>query len=378
MKFEDMAEFELNIQKDRLKYIKTTLNKEIYCNFPPRKIYIEPTNVCNYKCIHCVHNGALSRKPSYLDVSLYKRRIDEIEHLRLHTKIQFTGVGEPLLHKNIFEIINYAAQKGFFTLMNTNASLLTRENSAKLVDSGLDYLHISIDGARAETYEKIRKGGKFRRVIENLFNLFEARYEKKGYHLAVILGIIEQEKNRKELEEFQKFFSRFPFHHIVTGTLFNHMGTIEEANLAYRELNSQPPAEYPCCNTPWDLLSINSDGSAVGCNYDFDNRYVIGDLARQGFMEIWNDDRMLRFRKAILDHHYTEIEKNGSLCSRCTIKWQQDYRLPENFYSEIARMEDYLVRAVRRCSGHRSRNISIRNKEQSLFKVKQTILNEVS
>ena len=377
MKFEKMVEFELNIQQDRLKYIDTALAGKLVCDFPPRKIYVEPTNICNFRCVHCVHDGALTRKPGRLDVDLYKRRLDEIEHLSMHSKIQFTGVGEPLLHPQWDEIIRYAHDKGFFTLMNSNASLLTPENCEKMVASGLDYLHVSIDGLTKETYESIRIGGNFEKVIENLFNLFEARHKAHGYHLAVVLGIIDQKRNHKELESFIDFFSKLPFHHVVSGELFNHMGTIEEASIAYSDKQSLPKSEYPICNTPWDLLSINCDGHAVGCNYDFDNRFVVGDLNEEGFLDIWNSEKMQQFRKAVYEHSYDVIEKKGPMCTECTIKWQPDYFLPTNFSSEIMRMEEYLTRAIHRCANHAKRNAEFRETEKQVLPRKNEIMAEL-
>lgn len=377
MQFKDMVEFELNIQKDRLRYIETTLAGATHCPFPPRKIYIEPTNVCNYRCVHCVHDGALTRKPGYMDMDIYKRRLDEIEHLRLHSKIQFTGVGEPLLHPKWDEIIRYAADKGFFTLMNSNASLLTPVNCERLIASGLDYLHVSIDGLTKSTYESIRRGGNFERVVKSLFNLFEARHKAKGYHLAVILGIIDQDRNRGELERFLTFFGKWPFHHVVSGEIFNHMGTVAEANRNYVELQATPREKYPVCNTPWDLLSVNCDGQAVGCNYDFDNRFVVGNLHEQGFLEIWNSERMQDFRRAVLKHDYESIEDKGPMCSECTIKWQKDYFLPRDFASEVKRMEQYLRRAIHRCAHHKERNLEFRRMEEEILSRRDEVLSEL-
>ncbi len=377
MQFEDMAEFELRIQLDRLRYIDALLNKRTYCDFPPRKLYIEPTNVCNLRCVHCVHNGALKRKPSFIDFELYKDIVDQISHLRLHTKLQFTGVGEPFLHKRIFDMIRYAADKGFFTLMNTNATVITEKNADRLIDSGLDYIHVSLDGVTKETYESIRVGGKFYEVIENIFNLFESKYRKNGYHLAVILGIIDQEKNRKEMELFFNYFEQYPFHHVVSGELFNHMGEIEEANKMYEDKSGLPIEEYPLCNTPWDLLSINSDGKAVGCNYDFDNKYVVGNSREEEILDIWNNSRMQKFRKALLDRNYQAIEEKGPLCSECTIKWQKDYHAPHEFHAEISRMEEYLTRAIRRSAFHKERNDKFREKEKYILGNKYGLISQL-
>lgn len=372
-----MVEFELNIQKDRLRYIDAALKGKVHCDFPPRKIYIEPTNICNYRCVHCVHDGAMTRKPGYFNIDLYKRRLDEIEDLRLHSKIQFTGVGEPLLHPRWDEMIKHASDKGFFTLMNSNASMLTPENCERLVASGLDYLHVSIDGLTKSTYESIRRGGDFENVMENMFHLFEARHKAKGYHLAVVLGIIDQDRNRQELQTFLEVFKKWPFHHVVSGELFNHMGAIEEASRNYLKQQNGSRSSYPVCNTPWDLLSINCDGHAVGCNYDFDNRFVVGDLNEQSFMEIWNSEKMKRFRRSVLNRDYSGIEKKGPMCSECTIKWQKDYFLPANFSSEIQRMEQYLKRAIYRCASHKERNLEFRMMEEEMLPKKEGILKKL-
>ncbi|KWT91556.1 radical SAM protein [Candidatus Magnetominusculus xianensis] len=378
MKFEDMAEFELRIQLDRLSYIDALLKRKTYCDFPPRKIYIEPTNICNLKCVHCVHNGALTRPAGHMSLGSYKGMIEQIKPLRLHTKIQFTGVGEPFINKNLFDMIKYASDYGFFTLMNTNATILTKERAEKLIDSGLDYLHVSIDGITRESYESIRIGGDFYKVIENIFTLFEARYEKKGYHLAVILGIINQRRNQKEVQLFTEYFERFPFHHVVVGELFNHMGAIDEANIAYMGKKAIQQKDYPACNTPWDLLSFNCDGSAVGCNYDFDNRYVIGNFTEDKVLDIWNSEKMQYFRKCVLEREYGEIEKNGPLCSTCTIKWQKTYQIPTGFHEEVARMEDYLVRAVKRTAFHRTRNEEFRGKEEYILSNRDSLIKELN
>jgi len=320
----------------------------------------------------------MTRKPGYYDYDAYTQIVDQIEHLRLHSKIQFTGVGEPLLHPRIFDMIRYASDRGFFTLMNTNATILTREKADQLVDSGLDYLHISLDGLTPDTYEKIRVGASFKRVLHNIFHLFEARHGKKGYHLAVILGIVHQKMNTKEVEQFVDYFSQYPFHHVVAGELFNHMGAIEEANLKYADKKEMDLDLYPVCNTPWDLLSINCDGKVVGCNYDFDNRYVVGDTRKDPLLDIWNGKGMQHFRHCVLERTYNALEEKGSLCSECSIKWQPDYHIPRDFYSEVSLMEDYLVKAIRRCAGSQERNLKFREKEKRLFQRKQALLSELN
>ena len=79
--------------------------------------------------------------------------------------------GEPYLNPRFFEMIAYAQQKKLYTITSTNGHFLDSDNARKTVESGLDRLLISIDGATQETYESYRKGGNLSRVLEGTRNL---------------------------------------------------------------------------------------------------------------------------------------------------------------------------------------------------------------
>ena len=66
------------------------------------------------------------------------------------------GLGEPMMHPRFFDMVAYAAGKGIRVTTNSNLTLLNERRAAACVASGLDCLHVSIDGATAETYERIR------------------------------------------------------------------------------------------------------------------------------------------------------------------------------------------------------------------------------
>ncbi|MDD5416927.1 MAG: radical SAM protein [Candidatus Aenigmarchaeota archaeon] len=133
----------------------------------PHTLMIEPTNYCNLKCPLCPTGaGRLGRPVQTVDFEEYKKIIDEMGKYIVHLRL--FGWGEPLLHKDLFKMVSYAKRKGMFVNFHTNAFFLTKENTKAMVDSGLDDLNISLDGASQETYSKYRKQGNFQTTIDNI------------------------------------------------------------------------------------------------------------------------------------------------------------------------------------------------------------------
>ena len=87
------------------------------------------------------------------------------EHIQ---KFDLFGLGEPLLDKTLFEKIKYAKSKGFKNwAISTNVDLMNKEKQDKILESGLDTVIFTIDGAKKEIHEPIIKGTNFERVVKN-------------------------------------------------------------------------------------------------------------------------------------------------------------------------------------------------------------------
>src|SRR3989344_3238585 len=141
----------------------------------PYALMIEINNTCNLRCSMCWTKNA-KRKKGLMRMSLYRKIISQaaecgVKHVSLHT------VGEPLLHKDLIEMIKLAKSKGLFVLVSTNGQLLNEELSRKLIDSGLDILRLSLEGYSKELYEKIRVGGSFERIVSNVKGFRKMRDE---------------------------------------------------------------------------------------------------------------------------------------------------------------------------------------------------------
>ena len=137
----------------------------------PISLQIEPTTKCNLRCRMCL-SPFWDRKGMEMSFTNFKKIIDQFPLL---VTINLQGIGEPLLNKDIFKMIEYCKSKKMIVLFTSNGTLINEKVAEKFVDYGLDYVIISMDGAVPETFEKIRIGANFNHVIENVKNLIAIR-----------------------------------------------------------------------------------------------------------------------------------------------------------------------------------------------------------
>ena len=347
MKKNDFILKELRTQINRLKYIEATTTGITPAGFLPRRIFIEPTNFCNYRCINCPSHTEMTRKRGYMDFGLFKDIIDELQEFWPEITINLYKTGEPLLHPQIYDMLDYANSKGFFVQINSNLAALRRQDIPRLLHD--IYLGVSLDAARPESYKAIKQGQDFYTVLDKLLDYLEAWGEsadQSSYPCDVIF--LRQKANWNELHLFEEMFQRLPIGHVSTFTLHNFTGYIPEGNNSLPGDDRTVIADYPRCNTAWDVMGINWDGTVPVCIYDVNSRYEVGNVRKRGVLAVWNGKMMNAFRKAMFNREYDKIEESGLRCTRCSIFWNPDYNLPSDFTSEVARMEQYLSAAVKR------------------------------
>jgi MoaA/NifB/PqqE/SkfB family radical SAM enzyme len=120
----------------------------------PKVIFIEVTNRCNLLCQTCPRTY-FQREP-LKSLSLYEfigiaEQFPQMQRALLH------GIGEPLLNRELPEIIKYLKGRNAEAIINSNGTLLTPHWQEKIIESGLDQYRCSIDGAKNETYARIRR-----------------------------------------------------------------------------------------------------------------------------------------------------------------------------------------------------------------------------
>ncbi len=138
------------------------------------KVYIEPTNACNLDCSICMRNvwdehvGKMTRHT-------FDRVMQGIQSINPSPTIFFGGIGEPLAHPCIREMVSAACKVAMEVELITNGTLLDENTAQWMVESGLSRVWVSIDGATPQSYADVRLGDALPLVIANLKRLQSLR-----------------------------------------------------------------------------------------------------------------------------------------------------------------------------------------------------------
>lgn len=137
------------------------------------KFYVEPTNRCNLDCPMCMRR-TWDEPAGEMSSAVFRRLLHGLTAFVPRPGIFFGGIGEPLLHPGIIEMVAESKAAGACVELITNGTLLTPELSIELIRAGLDGLWVSIDGGIPGTHAGSRPGARLDSVIENLRGFREA------------------------------------------------------------------------------------------------------------------------------------------------------------------------------------------------------------
>ena len=155
------------------------------------KVYVEPTTYCNLDCAACIRRdwdepnrmmtdevfgavleGIRASLPAAEKPGNCGEPAGDAQGAAPNPPvIFFGGFGEPLSHPDIFTWIRRAKSIGCRVEAITNGTLLDYETSRRIVESGLDFLWVSIDGATPESYADVRLGAELPAILENMKTL---------------------------------------------------------------------------------------------------------------------------------------------------------------------------------------------------------------
>ena len=255
-------------------------------------IEISPIDACNRKCVFCPKSDPNIAPDTFktLDLNLVKKLDKELKEIKFDGTIVFAGYGEPLLNKNIYEMIDILGDK-FNTEVTTNGDPINKKTLTKLKKTKLSKLVISLyDGPEQINY------------YENLMD--QVNFEKDRYVL--------RDRWYDEKEGYGLM-------------LTNRAGTLKVKN------KNLPDNYQKKCFYPHYSIMLDYNGSVYLCTQDWNRKVSSGNIREKHILDIWNSQILKKFRDNLgkgnrSDNPCANCNANGTLHGREYVEaWNKYY-----------------------------------------------------
>lgn len=294
-------DWEENYKEYRENWIK--FPKEQIVNEYPLLLDLELASVCNLKCPMCytiTEEFKNKVNSKFMEFKLFKKIIDEIEGKVPAIRLSLRG--ESTLHPKFVECIKYAKEKGIKEISTlTNGSKLKLEYFKKIVEAGIDWITVSVDGLDSE-YEKIRKPLKFDEILKIITDI--SSYKKENNLHKPVIKI--QSLWPAIKENPSKFYNTFePITDLIAfNPLIDYLQ--KDSNIVY--------VENFLCPQLYQRLVVGADGLVMLCSNDEENDYIVGNANTESILSIWHGKALNRVREM---HKQKNGFKNLDICKKC-------------------------------------------------------------
>ncbi len=284
---------------------------------------VEPTNCCQLSCVECPSgNQQLTRPKGSMSLDDFKTIVNEVSDTLLNLTFYFQG--EPFLNKDAIPCIAYAVKKKIFVNTSTNAQSITPELAKEIVQSGLQWLIISLDGYNQTTYEQYRRGGSFEQVLKAMDYINEAKKELHALTPIVevqCLLLATTEHYKKEVKAIamqqgadQVSFKTAQFYNFQYGhPLMPH----HEKNCRYRKMSNGlyelKTRHRSLCWRAWSSVVVTWNLDVLPCCFDKDARCSYGNIPDCSLKDVRKSTAFAQFSRKMLKNRY-----QFSMCNNCT------------------------------------------------------------
>ncbi len=298
-------------EKDKINYLIHRYRYEI---FPKKKIIdeyppylqIEPSSICNYRCVFCFMTDKTLTDKKYghmgqMKLDLFKKIVDaaegNIEFLSLASR------GEPMACKDIDKMLEYTHGKFLNLKINTNASLLNEKKIHSILSGGVKTLVISADAADDETYKKLRVNGSLKKVLKNLelFNNIKEKNYSDSKIITRVSGVkVSDDQNFKEMEN-------------IWGGLVDQVAFVSY-NPWENSYDKESNEITEPCSDLWRRMFVWWDGKVNPCDVDYKSKLSTGEF-NGNISLLWNSENYKKLRSLHLDKERKKLKP----CNACVV-----------------------------------------------------------
>lgn len=276
----------------------------------------ELTNRCPFRCVMCARTNNMTREEGLMDFALFKRAIDEYSQLNpagaSAEVLWLHGFGESLVHPEFDRFIAYAAERGMRPSLSINPLLLKPPIARRLLEARPALLYVCMDGHDDASFEAIRGvANAYGKSKEHLLAFLELKAEiSPGTEIQ--LSMVDFPLNAESIRLTQDEWKQLPG---VDQFLAKEFTAWEGNAPDVEALVSMPLRKLTgpvVCDFPWKRMTITWDGDVTPCCFDFDKRYVLGNIGQSSLAEIWHGEPMQALRAEFESGRVT-----NPLCRNC-------------------------------------------------------------
>ena len=272
----------------------------------PLHILIEPTSICNLRCIMCFQSDHSFRTKEYMgmmDFGIFKDIVDQAVESNCKF-LTLASRGEPTLHKKFGKMLEYCKGKFLELKINTNATKMSKELSYEILEAGVNIVVFSVDSYYKEEYERIRAGGNFEKVLENIQKFCEIKLMNTKYHKTStrVSGVY--------LDGIQSKSNFLDFWKNIVDTV-----TFTSAIPRWDTYNNSPMNHNKPCAILWERMYIWYDGTCNPCDFDYKSKLRVGNVQYESIKEIWLGEGYNMYRNMFLQGKRLQMNP----CNKCNI-----------------------------------------------------------
>ncbi len=290
-----------------------TLELPTFIPNAPMRVYFDPTYRCNLRCRHCITSSSPDiQAENELDILQIKKLLNELESIGV-LELAITG-GEPFIHKDIFEIIEFVQDGNMNLSITSNGTLLSPEKAKKLSELDVSDIRISLDGCESVN-DDIRGDGSYKKAMTGLRNLIQANvpatvrmtltsktheglehlfHDLQDVGVTKLKAAIIKEAGNATLEENSDLFGYQPTEDAVQSLMKLGEENNISVELSSEDFNLEPEqsgdkrlraAEHHTCGAGHETAYISPIGNVLPCSSM--PHVILGNIGNDSFTDVW-------------------------------------------------------------------------------------------
>jgi len=273
----------------------------------PYILRVDPSTACTLACPYCLRTIREPLPPAALGFDVFAAAFAPFaEYLFL---VPFQMFGEPTANPALPEMIAHVEAAGVASYVSTNLQQIDRAGIDRIMRSGLSLLTVCLDAATPETYRRMKPGGDYERLRENLQIFIEVK-RRLPHPPAVGLQVLVTAHNENELPAIRALAGKLGADYLdCKPTMFLPDDSWHPRDVRYRPTLNKKTV----CAMPWHSLTLLSNGRFFPC-CNHPGAFDLGDGGGDPIMNVWRGAALRDIRRGLVGDNLEP------LCRGCEIR----------------------------------------------------------